>query len=103
MRKNKELTAFIPVDRQVALKKSPPGSWRMPAVALYRELLEACNGRVVRANLGWAADARNAQMPEVEKELLGLATAAEWERWKSVQSATTNVVLEDLHIDYTLH
>jgi len=53
--------------------------------------------------MGWAADARNAQMPEVEKELLGLATAAEWERWKSVQSATTNVVLEDLHIDYTLH
>src|SRR5262249_2518171 len=52
MRKNsKELTAFIPVDRAVALKRSPPGSWRMPAVALFRELLEACQGRVVRADL----------------------------------------------------
>src|SRR5215467_13429460 len=31
-----ELTAFIPVDRAVALKRNPPGSWKMPAAVLYR-------------------------------------------------------------------
>ena len=55
MTSQSELTAFIPVDRQVALGRSPKGSWKMPARQLYRRLLEQCEGRVVRSDLGWAA------------------------------------------------
>lgn len=104
MRKNKELTAFIPVDRQVALGKSPQGSWRMPAVALYRELLEACQGRVVRADLGWADDAAAASLPKIENELLKLATPAEWTEWKAVQAKATHVTVmtTNPYFDYVL-
>ena len=104
MRKNnKELTAFIPVDRSVALKRSPPGSWRMPAFALFRELLEACQGRVVRADLGWATAAETAVSPTVEKELLGLATTDEWRRWKASQDAAADrVKVEELYAEYVL-
>lgn len=102
MRRSKQLTAFIPVDREVALGKSPKGSWRMPAVALFRELLEACNGRVVRADLGWAKDARAAGKPGVEKELAGVATADEWKQWGRSQSQATNVREHPTYIEYLL-
>ena len=46
------LTAIVPVDRQVAMKKTPP--WKMPARGLYRRLIEMTKGRVLRSDLGWA-------------------------------------------------
>ena len=98
-----ELVAFIPVDRQVALGRHPKGSWRMPARALYRALLERCQGRVVRSDLGWADDAANAALPEVEQELAGLATPAEWDAWRqSQQSAAGRVSIGPLFADYIL-
>ena len=69
-----ELTAFIPVDRAVALKRNPKGSWKMPAVPLYRRLLEKCNGRVVRSDIGWAANAVDAANKEVEKAFVDIAS-----------------------------
>jgi len=78
MQQHQELVAFIPVDRAVALKRNPPGSWKMPAAPLYRRLLEKCQGRVVRSDLGWADDAKNAQNKAAEKEFTGLATTTEW-------------------------
>jgi hypothetical protein len=78
MQQEKELTAFIPVDRAVALGRKPPGSWKMPAAKLYRRLLEKCQGRVVRSDLGWAADVTTATNKTTEQEFVGLATAAEW-------------------------
>lgn len=102
MRRSKSLTAFIPVDREVALSKPPKGSWRMPAVALYRELLEACGGRVARADLGWVKDARAAGKPGVERELVGVATAEEWKQWGRAQTETTNVREHPMYIEYLL-
>jgi hypothetical protein len=51
---SEELIAAIPVDRAVAIKKSPP--WWMPAEALYKRLLEKTRGRVLRSDLGWPDD-----------------------------------------------
>jgi hypothetical protein len=51
---NEDLIAAIPVDREVAIKKSPP--WWMPAEALYKRLLEKTRGRVLRSDLGWPDD-----------------------------------------------
>jgi hypothetical protein len=102
MDQERELTAFIPVDRAVALGRNPPGSWRMPAVKLYRRLLEKCQGRVVRSDLGWADDAANAADKKVEKELAGLATKAEWASWKQSQKAATHVTIDTLFVDYVL-
>ena len=97
-----ELTAFIPVDRAVALGRNPKGSWKMPAVALYRRLLEKCRGRVARSDVGWAADAADADDPETEEALLGVATAEEWKAWTKAQRAATNVSTHALFIDYVL-
>jgi hypothetical protein len=104
MRKNKELTAFIPVDRAIALKRSPPGSWRMPAVELFRNLLDACNGRVARADLGWASEF-NGKKTDVEGAFLKLAEAGDWTRWDTSQKAaekSETVKITDLYIDYQL-
>jgi hypothetical protein len=98
-----ELVAFIPVDRRVALGRHPKGTWRMPARALYRALLDRCQGRVVRSDLGWADDAANAAQPEVEQELTNLATAAEWAAWKQAQQAAAGrVTVGPLFVDYVL-
>ena len=97
-----ELVAFIPVDRAVALSRNPPGSWRMPAVALYRRLLEKCQGRVVRSDLGWADAAEKAANKSVERELVGLATPSEWADWKRSQDAATHVTIGKLFVDYVL-
>lgn len=101
MKRESELVAFIPVDRQVALGRSPKGSWKMPARALYRRLLEKCQGRVVRADLGWAAHWEAAGDRETEQEFDGLATADEWERWEKNQNAAS-VVVNGLSIDFIL-
>ena len=105
MRREDELTAFIPVDRAVALKRHPKGSWKMPAKALYRALLEHCQGRVVRSDLGWADDAANATNKAAEKELKDLATDDEWSDWKQSQQAAEasgQVAIGPLFVDYVL-
>jgi hypothetical protein len=102
MEQEQELTAFISVDRAVALKRNPPGSWKMPAPALYRRLLERCQGRVARSDLGWADDAQNAKNKAVEQEFIGMATPDEWAKWKLAQKAATNVTVSPNYIDYLL-
>jgi hypothetical protein len=102
MQRERELTAFIPVDRAVALGRNPKGSWRMPAVELYRSLLDKCEGRVLRSDIGWAEDAAEAANAEVEHELVGVASAASWSRWGRSQRAATHVTITDLFIDYVL-
>ncbi len=102
MRTNKNLTAFIPVDRAIALKRSPPGSWRMPALELYRALLQSCDGRVVRADLGWAAEAAGIEKTDVEGAFVDLASDAEWSHWSASQQAAKNVKIDDLFIEYLL-
>jgi len=104
MKKEQELTAFIPVDRKVALGRHPQGSWKMPARPLYRRLLEKCRGRVVRSDIGWATPPDQATLPETEEAFEGMATAAEWATWQAEQQAKdgTQVVISKLHIDYIL-
>lgn len=101
MQREDELVAFIPVDRAVALKRNPKDSWQMPARPLYLRLLEKCQGRVVRSDLGWADDSARAKDKQVEREFDGLADAATWTQWqKSQQSA--KVTIGNLYVDYVL-
>ncbi len=105
MTSHDELVAFIPVDRRLALGRNPKGSWRMPAPALYPQLLEKCQGRVVRADLGWADDAKNAADKVTEAELVNPTTAPKWPAWRANQKkaeADARVRIEDLFIDYRL-
>jgi metallo-beta-lactamase superfamily protein len=102
MQRRDELTAFIPVDRAVALGRNPPGSWKMPARTLYRRLLEQCRGRVVRSDIGWATDAKLAADKAVEKEFDGLATTAEWTSWKQSQQAASHISISKLYVEFTL-
>ena len=95
-----ELTAFIPVDRQIALGRSPKGSWKMPARQLYRRLLEQCDGRVVRSDLGWAAAKQGDRT--TESEFLGLGKDAEWARWTKAQAAASHVQITPTYIEFTL-
>jgi hypothetical protein len=97
-----ELTAFIPVDRSVALKKHPKDSWQMPAVALYRRLLEKCQGRVARSDLGWADDATNAADRKTEKQFTGLANHQTWREWKKSQQRANLLPPEKLFIELVL-
>jgi hypothetical protein len=100
MTSQSQLTAFIPVDRQVALGRSPAGTWKMPARQLYRALLDKCQGRVVRSDVGWAANVKLGTRG-TESEFAGLGTDAEWTSWtKSQQSAS--VQIEANHIDFVL-
>jgi hypothetical protein len=101
MTETDELVAFIPVDRAVALNRNPKKSWKMPARALYRALLEHCQGRVVRSDLGWADDAANAANATAEEAFLNMATTAEWQTWKQAQQAAGNrVQVTPRFIDY---
>ena len=102
MDQTKKITAFIPVDRAVALGRNPKDSWQMPALTLYRRLLEKCEGRVARSDIGWAADPATAQDPATEKDFVGMASAAEWTTWGKAQQAATNVAIDPLYIDYLL-
>ena len=103
MSSENDLVAFIPVDRRVALGRNPKGSWKMPAFKLYRRLLEKCQGRVMRSDLGWADDATNAAPTQkaTEKEFVGLAKTSEWTGWSKAQQRA-NVQISALYIDYTL-
>ncbi len=95
-----ELTAFIPVDRQIALGRSPKGTWKMPARQLYRRLLEQCDGRVVRTDLGWAAAKQGDRT--TESEFVGLGKDAEWARWTKSQAAASHVQITPTYIEFTL-
>ena len=103
---SKELTAFIPVDRAVALKRNPKNSWKMPARALYKRLLEKCSGRVVRSDIGFAADPTSAGVDQtVEQEFVGMATTQEWTDWAAGQAAAKAaklIAIDPLFIDYVL-
>jgi hypothetical protein len=96
-----ELTAFIPVDRQVALGRSPAGTWKMPARQLYRGLLDKCQGRVVRSDIGWAAAIKDGTTG-TEQEFIGLGTDADWSGWTKSQQTATHVQFADTHIDFLL-
>lgn len=101
MTRQDELVAFIPVDRALALTRSPAGSWKMPARPLYRELLKRCQGRVVRADLGWAAAAPTGSSDE--EEFNGLASPADWEAWATKQQQATHVRFDNpLFVEYLL-
>ncbi len=105
MRREEELVAFIPVDRAVALNRSPKDCWQMPARALYKRLLEKCQGRVVRSDLGWADDAKNAANKATEEEFMGMADNPTWVKWKKAQNqATTDqrVKIDKLYVDFLL-
>jgi hypothetical protein len=83
-----DLVAFIPVDRAVAIKKTPP--WLMPADALYARLVEKTQGRVLRSDTGW---------PESSDRPKGI-TAASWADKR--KKASASVMVKDLYVDYLL-
>ncbi|QEG00342.1 hypothetical protein Mal15_44120 [Stieleria maiorica] len=96
-----ELTAFIPVDRKLALGRNPKGSWQMPARPLYLRLLQKCQGRVVRADTGWAAKA--GPTDKTEKALRDLAGDTQWAAWKQSQTAATHIRTDNkLFAEYLL-
>jgi len=86
MMEREDLVAMIPVDRKVAMKKTPP--WRMPADALYSRLVEKTQGRVLRADTEWPAD----------KYKLDTMSDAEWKRTQADKRFT----IDDLYIDFEL-
>ncbi len=100
MVQEEELTAFIPVDRAVALTRNPKDSWQMPARPLYRRLLEKCQGRLVRSDIGWVVKATGEAATTTEKEFDNLASDAEWAQWAQAQAAATHVRLEKLFVEY---
>ncbi len=105
MTQAEDLVAFIPVDRAMALTRSPKDSWQMPARPLFTELLKRCQGRVARADLGWAAPAVKGQNGStVEDELAGIEDAATWAEWQKNQKAAKHVNVSDpLFIEYVLN
>jgi hypothetical protein len=105
MKKKDELTAFIPVDRKVALGRNPKDSWQMPARTLYRRLLEQCEGRVVRSDIGFAADPATAADKATEKEFKDMATAADWKKWAAAQKKAekaAHIAVTPMFVDYVL-
>ena len=102
MKQENNLTAFIPVDRAVALTRNPKGSWQMPAHLLYRRLLEQCQGRVARSDIGWATKPVGEAAKTTESEFKKLATDQEWTEWEKSQAAATHVRMDDLFIEYVL-
>jgi hypothetical protein len=100
MMREDELTAFIPVDRALALSRNPKGSWQMPARLLYRRLLEKCQGRVARSDLGWAAAPVAGQ--ESEEELKDLAKTKQWTEWAAAQKHAKHVRVDKLFVEYLL-
>lgn len=97
-----ELTAFIPVDRAVALGRNPKDSWQMPARPLYRRLLEKCQGRVARSDIGWAAKATGEAAATTEKDFADLASDGEWAQWAAAQAAATHVRVEKVFVEYVV-
>jgi hypothetical protein len=101
MAREDELTAFIPVDRTLALTRNPKGSWQMPARPLYRRLLEKCQGRVARSDLGWAAKPTAEQA--AESDFKDLAEDKEWAQWAKSQKAAKHVRVDKVYVEYVLY
>jgi hypothetical protein len=91
------LTAFVPVDREVAKKKA----WSMPATELYKRLLEKCDGRVLRSDLGWAHESSGS---ETETELRQLFEEPQWTEWGRKHGEQSDVVVDEnkAYIDFLL-
>jgi hypothetical protein len=103
MTRQDELVAFIPVDRALALNRNPKDSWQMPARPLYKELLKRCQGRVVRADVGWAAAAVKDNANKVEEMFIGMEDADQWDDYAKHQLAAKHVdVTNPLFVDYLL-
>ncbi len=81
-----DLVAMIPVDRKVAMKKTPP--WQMPAKALYKRLVEKTMGRVVRSDVGWPDDS----------DRPSAISKAEWDAARK----DSGVTITNLYVDYEL-
>lgn len=105
MTKQDELVAFIPVDRAIALGRNPKNSWQMPARPLYLELLNRCQGRVVRADLGWATKAVPKNNDDVEFAFKGMGNDKQWTEWTKHQKAAKHVTVNNrlLCFEYLLN
>jgi hypothetical protein len=87
MMQSENLLAMIPVDRKVALKKTPP--WLMPAEALYKRLLVKTKGRVLRSDLGWPTN------KDCDDAGIG--------NWQQIRNAAPITISDPtLYIDYLL-
>jgi len=101
MASQSELIAFIPVDRDVALGRSPKGTWKMPARQLYLRLLDKCQGRVVRSDIGWATYVKPGTRG-TEAEFAGMGTVPNWSEWTKAQQAAKHVQITPSYIDFVL-
>jgi hypothetical protein len=90
------LVAFIPLDRQVAQAKN----WNtMPTRSLYKRLMEKCNGRVARSDIGWVTRTGDASAFST------MFNVDEWHRFETEQDAMEQggkVAFDRLFVDYFL-
>ncbi|MEM9065194.1 MAG: MBL fold metallo-hydrolase [Planctomycetota bacterium] len=91
-----DLVAFIPVSRETALERNPKGSWKMPAKLLYTRLLERCRGRVIRSDIGWAAEVPADTADKTEKEFIGIGSNDSWEDWREAQASAQESGILDI-------
>jgi hypothetical protein len=75
---------MIPVEHEVAKHKK----WLMPAPPLYRELVKATSGRVLRSDTGW---------PEDKYKPDGMSNS----EWMKVRR-DSGIRVEELYIDFEL-
>jgi hypothetical protein len=89
-----DLVALVPVDRAVAIKKTP--RWEMPARGLYKRLLQKASGRVVRSDIGWA---------KPEKDFPRLFKKEEWAQFAAAQQAAEaakRVTIDPMFVEWSL-
>jgi hypothetical protein len=94
MMEHPDLVSLIPVDRAVALKKTPP--WLMPARGLYKRLLQKSKGRVVRSDVGWA---------KKEKDFPRLFGEKEWKAFAAAQKkaeTSGRLKIEPMFVEWKL-
>jgi hypothetical protein len=91
------LTAFIPVDRAIALKRNPKDSWQMPAYSLLKELLKKTKGVVVRSDIGLVTQIPgNTDKAHPEAAFIGVAEDSEWVEWTVHQgNARTSELIKE--------
>ena len=92
----RRLVAMIPVDRAVAVKKPPRGSWDMPASDLYLRLIAKTNGRVLRSDIGWAKRDDDVVKSRIDE--------ARWHPFAAAQQAAEadgEVRIEPLFVEWT--
>ena len=94
MMESPDLVALIPVDRAVAIKKTP--RWEMPARGLYKRLLQKAGGRVLRSDVGWA---------KPEKDFPRLVPKDDWAKFEAAQQEAEKkkrVVIDPMFIEWSL-